>query len=106
MEEETSDIDVDFQPETEHEKSLVGEDTSLTEIDTVCESLHLSHASKLIKLSKTKRQSALKTKEEKISSAIKRKLESSFNESFADGEGKMKQVEKNYHVNTANLLNN
>lgn len=63
VEEKVSDIDVDFQPETEHEKSLVGVDTSLTELDTVCKSLHLSLASKLIKVSKPKCQSALKTKE-------------------------------------------
>lgn len=56
--------------------------------------MNLSPASKIIKLSKTKRQTAFKTKTEKISSAVKRKLASSFNESLTDEEEKDKEGEQ------------
>lgn len=94
IEEKTSDIDIDYQPETDTEKSFFGEGTSLNVVDTVCKSLNLSPASKIIKLSKTKRQTAFKTKTEKISSAVKRKLASSFNESLTDEEEKDKEGEE------------
>lgn len=73
------------------------QEENVSVVDTVCESLHLSPVSKLIKLNKAQRQSSLKTKTDKIATAIKRQLESSFDESV--NLDKNKQVET-----TSNML--
>lgn len=103
-EEQQNDVDKDFQPETDTEKSAIGECTSLNVVDTLCESLNLSPASKIIKLSKNKRQTALKTKTEKIHSAVKRKLASSFNECLTDGEERNEEGEVNLSSNYKKLI--
>lgn len=54
------------------------QENNLSAVHTVCESLGLSPASKILKLNKTQHQSALKSKTKTITNTIKRKLKLSF----------------------------
>lgn len=72
--------DTDFFPEAYE----VVNETPLQEIDTVCESLDLSPLSKITKLNKAQRHSALRKKNDKIAHTIKRKLEESFTDNLEE----------------------
>ena len=60
------------------------EETTLQQVSSVCETLELSLICKILKLNKEQRHSALQKTTDKIASAVKRKLETSFGEDLEE----------------------
>lgn len=90
---------VENDPEFHPQPFELVEDNPLHQVESICETLELSPLCKISKLNTEQRLSALQRKTDKITSAVKRKLEESFHKDLeAPSQSSTENIESEYDI--------